>query len=54
MIDFENNSDIDIDPAIFEPILEHLSDKDVELIIVNDVEMRAINYQTRQKDSSGP
>jgi probable rRNA maturation factor len=52
MIDFENNSDIDLNPMIFEPILEHLSSKDVEVIIVNDVEMRAINHQTRQKDSA--
>ncbi len=52
MIDFENNSDISINPDIFEPILEYLSPKEVEVIIVDDVEMRAINNQTRQKDSA--
>ena len=51
MIDFENHTSIDIDDAIFEPILEALTSKDIEVIIVNDEEMTAINFQTRQKNS---
>ena len=52
MIDFENNTSTDVDVAIFEPIFESLSAKDVEVIIVNDDEMAAINAQTRQKNSA--
>jgi len=52
MIDFDNQTEIDIDSAIFEPILEFLSDKDIELIMVHDEEMTSINAQARGKDSS--
>lgn len=50
MIDFENNTGTDINFIIFEPLLEDLSDKDLELIIVNDEEIASINAQTRQKN----
>jgi probable rRNA maturation factor len=52
MIDFENNTDIDVNFNIFEPLLEFLTSKDVELIIVGDDEIKAINAQTRGKDSA--
>lgn len=50
MIDFENHTDLDVDFNLFEPLLEFLSDKEIELLIVNDEEMASINAQTRQKD----
>ena len=52
MIDFENHTSIDIDDAMFEPILDALSSKDIEFIILNDAEMASINAQTRQKNSA--
>jgi len=52
MIDFDNQTSIDVDSAIFEPILEFLSDKDIELIMVHDEEMASINAQTRGKNSA--
>ena len=51
MIDFDNQTTIDINSAIFEPILELLTDKDIELIIVNNSEMAAINAQTRNNSA---
>lgn len=51
MIDFDNQTTVDVDSAIFEPILEFLSDKDLEVLIVTDEEIAAINAQTRDKNS---
>jgi len=51
MIDFDNQTTVDVDSAIFEPILEFLSDKDLELLIVTDKEIASINAQTRGKNT---
>ena len=51
MIDFDNQTTVDVDSAIFEPILEFLSDKDLEVLIVTDEEIAAINAQTRAKNT---
>ena len=51
MIDFDNQTTVDVDSAIFEPILEFLSDKDLEVLIVTDDEIAAINAQTRDKNT---
>ena len=51
MIDFDNQTTVDVDSAIFEPILEFLSDQDLEVLIVTDEEIAAINAQTRDKNS---
>lgn len=52
MIELDNHTDTDIDAMLFEPLLEELSSKDVELIIVNETEMRHINKQTRNLNQS--
>lgn len=52
MIDLDNHTVIDIDVSIFEPILESLSSKDLELIIVDDREIKQINQLTRSVDKA--
>ena len=51
MIDFQNEVCEGIDAQLFEPIFEHLArGKDIELIIVNDEEIRELNLQHRGLD----
>ncbi len=52
MIDFINQTDIVIDIALFEKIAARMSDRDIELIILHDEDMRILNTQHRNKDSS--
>lgn len=52
MIDLDNRTDLEIDITLLERIAESLSDKDVELILTDDVEMAQINKETREIDKS--
>lgn len=52
MIDFENHTAVDIDETIFEPVLEYLTPKELELIIVDDQEIARINKDTRHIDKA--
>ena len=49
---FENSTDFSIDLTLVEQISVSLSDKEIELILTYDDEMRGINLNTRGKDSS--
>jgi len=48
MIELDNRTDVDVDITLLERIAATLSDKDIELILTNDLEMAAINEETRQ------
>lgn len=48
MIELDNRTEIDIDIALLERIASSLSDKDIELVITDDLEMAEINEETRQ------
>jgi probable rRNA maturation factor len=52
MILFENESDIEISTTILEMIVQKKSLKDIELTIVDDDSMRAINLEQRSIDKS--
>ena len=47
MIELDNRTEVDIDIALLERIASSLSDKDIELIITDDLEMAEINEETR-------
>ncbi len=47
MIDIDNRTDAVADFTLLERIAESLSDKEVELILTDDVEMARINEETR-------
>ena len=48
MIELDNRTDIEVDITLLERIALSLSDKDIELILTNDLEMAEINEETRQ------
>ncbi len=52
MIDFVNQSNIAVDITLLEKIATRISDKDVELIIMHDQDMRILNKKYRNKDKS--
>ena len=52
MIDLDNRTDITIDLELLERIARSLTDKDVELILTDDVGMAQINKETREIDKS--
>jgi len=52
MIDLDNHTSYDIDTTILENITQTLTDKELELIIVNNDEIQELNLQHRQKDSA--
>jgi len=47
MIDLDNHTDIDVDIALLERIAASLSEQEVELILVDDLEMAALNEESR-------
>lgn len=52
MIDFENNTSFDIDISILEKISISLTNKDIELIIVNNDEIQQLNKEHRNIDKA--
>ena len=50
MIDFENRTDFDFDVNSLNEIYCYLTDKDVELILTTDEEIKELNKTYRQKD----
>ncbi len=48
MIELDNRTDVTVELALLERIASSLSDKDIELIITDDLEMAEINEETRQ------
>ena len=48
MIELDNRTDVTVEIALLERIAESMSDKDVELILTDDLEMAEINEETRQ------
>ena len=47
MIDFENQTEIDVDISILETILNELTQKDIELILVKNDEIQRLNKEHR-------
>jgi len=52
MIDFENRTDFEFDVNSLNEIYEYLTDKDIELILTNDEEIRELNKLHRNKDKA--
>jgi len=51
MIDIDNQTDLSIPLKQIEDIMSNLSNKDVDLLIVNNEMMQAINFEHRQIDA---
>ena len=47
MIDLDNRTDAEVDIALLERIAESLSEKDIELILTDDLEMAELNEESR-------
>jgi len=52
MIDIDNQTDINIPTSLLDTILQTLSSKDIDLLIVDDTIMKKINSEHRGVDSS--
>ncbi len=52
MIEFDNQSNLALNVELLELIASSLSQKDIELLVVDEDSMRAINYEHRGIDSS--
>jgi len=52
MIDFENRSDFEFDVNELKEIYEYLTDKDIELILTTDEEIKKLNKEYRNKDKA--
>ncbi len=52
MLVFENQTDVKLDIGFLHDIYDSLSDEDMELIFVDDEQMRGINKAQRGKDST--
>ena len=52
MIELDKQVDKVVDVALLERIAQQLSEKDVELMLVDGVTMQAINLETRELDKS--
>ena len=52
MILIENNANCPMDINMMETIAQSFSDKDIELIIISDDEMKLLNKQARNIDQS--
>jgi len=47
MIELDNRTDVNVEITLLERIASSLSDKDIELILTDDLEMAEINEETR-------
>lgn len=52
MIDFENQTDLNVDINELESILSSITTKDIELIIVDNPTIKELNKEYRQKDEA--
>jgi len=52
MIDFDNQTDLNIDITEIEEIANFITDKDFELIVVNNEEIKEINKEYRNIDKA--
>jgi probable rRNA maturation factor len=52
MIDFVNKTDFNFNVELLNDIYNHLTDRDIELIFVNDEEIRELNKTYRNKDKA--
>jgi probable rRNA maturation factor len=52
MIDFDNRTDFEFDLNELNEIYEYLTDKDIELILTTDEEIRELNKTHRNKDKA--
>lgn len=52
MIDFENQTDLSVKIEELEEILNYLSNKDLELIVVDNETIKEINFENRKKDEA--
>jgi len=52
MIDFENRSDFKFDVNELKEIYEYLTNKDIELILTTDEEIKKLNKEHRNKDKA--
>ena len=52
MIEFENKTEFEFDVNMLKEIYEYLTNKDVELILTDDKEIRSLNKEFRQKDKA--
>ena len=52
MIDFDNRSDFNFDINKLIPIYNYLTDKDIELILTTDEEIKKLNKLYRNKDKA--
>ena len=52
MIDLDNQTDLEFDISILEKITTQLTNKDIELIVVTNEEIKILNNEHRQKDSA--
>ena len=52
MIDITNNTSLHINENILNDIVESLTDKDIELLIVNEKEIQEINFEQRNINKS--
>ena len=52
MIELENNTDLQIDISILEKIANSLTKKDIELMVVKNDEMQALNKEHRNIDKA--
>lgn len=52
MIELENNTDLEIDISILEKIANSLTKKDIELMVVKNDEIQALNKEHRKIDKA--
>lgn len=52
MIDLDNHTSYDVKTTILENITQTLTEKELELIVVNNDEIQELNLQHRKKDSA--
>ena len=52
MIDFENQTDLNVEIAGLEDIATSITKREIELIIVDNSTIKEINFEYRQKDEA--
>ena len=53
MIDFDNQTDLNVDLEALETIAQSLTTRDFELIVVNNETIKEINFEYREKNEIG-
>lgn len=52
MIDLDNQTTLELDISVLETITNDLTNKDIELIVVNNDEIKVLNKEHRNKDKA--